>query len=188
MDDNDEALAYFYCDRNRQDHSDPLGVLRSLVRQIAVSRDGSGIIESVRQVYLRKKGLGFASKTLTTEESIELLQKLTECFSRITIIVDGLDECNAETRGTLIRALDLVVETARPSSCFKVFIASRNDEDLKSRYSEGRNHEISAADNQGDIESFVLSKLDENEWCRKKMSADLRAEVQTVFREKSQAM
>jgi hypothetical protein len=40
---NDEAVAYFYCDRNQRDQQDPARFLRSYVRQLCTTRGGDAI-------------------------------------------------------------------------------------------------------------------------------------------------
>ncbi|KAH8737409.1 hypothetical protein BGZ61DRAFT_15456 [Ilyonectria robusta] len=184
--DTNEAFAYFYCDRNRTDHRDPVMVLRSLVRQLSTSRDESTVMTYVEAKYTKRKRSGFSRDQLTSEECEELLLQLTRDYARCTIAIDGLDECDRDTRTVLMDTLDLIVEkSSRP---LKIYIASRRDQDLRERY-EIRDHlEVTANDNQSDIEKFVLNKLDQSPFCRTKMTDQVRKQILQTFHSKSQGM
>lgn len=184
--DTNEAFAYFYCDRNRTDHRDPVMVLRSLVRQLSTSRDESTVMTYVEAKYTKRKRSGFSRDQLTSEECEELLLQLTKDYARCTIAIDGLDECDRDTRTVLMDTLDLIVEkSSRP---LKIYIASRRDQDLRERY-EIRDHlEVTANDNQSDIEKFVLNKLDQSPFCRTKMTDQVRKQILQTFQSKSQGM
>ncbi|KAF7562204.1 hypothetical protein G7046_g1935 [Stylonectria norvegica] len=181
-----EAFAYFYCDRNRTDHRDPVVVLRSLVRQFSASRDELTIIPYVEEKYIERKRTGFARDQLTSEECQELLLRLTNDYLRCTIVIDGLDECDRETRCVLMDVLDLVV--SKSSQPVKTYIASRQDQDLRLRYQGGNNLEVTANNNQADIEKYVLKKLQQSSFCRDKMTYQVRQEVLRTFDDKSQGM
>lgn len=181
-----EAVAYFYCDRNRQDRQSPINVLRSFVRQLSTGPDGERLVGFVHELYVRHRKSGFAEESLGYEESTSLLLRLLDVFSQTTLVLDGLDECDTETRLCLIQALDRLIE--KSSGLIKIFIASRNDKDLTNRYEGGHNLEIQASDNQQDIELFVESKMQQSAWCRDYMPLAVRREVLRTFRKKSQGM
>jgi ankyrin repeat domain-containing protein 50 len=183
---SNEAVAYFYCDRNRRDRQNPLNVLRSFVRQLSISRDGERLVSFVYDAYLRHRRDGFAEDDIRYEESTSLLLRLLESSSQTTLVLDGLDECDTDTRSSLIEALDKLIE--KSSKLVKIFIASRNDKDLTNRYEGGHNLEIQASDNQQDIELFVEFKMRESTWCRDYMPEEVRQEVLRTFRKKSQGM
>lgn len=182
--DGNMALAYFYCDRNRADHRDPVAVLRSLVRQISAPRDESAIISSVERAYRERKRFGFAKDQLTIEECQSLLHGLVESYSQSIFVIDGLDECERQMRQLLMDVLDAIL--AKSSHSVKIFIASRKDQDIKDHYRTGL--EVTADDNQADIEKFVIDKMEQSDFCRKKMSAHVRQEVLRTFHDKSQGM
>lgn len=183
---NNATLVYFYCDRNRTYHRDPLAVLRSLVRQLSAPNGDSSIISYIEDKYLERKKMGFSKGPLTSEECEDLLLRLSQDYSRVDVILDGLDECDKDTRHLLMDVLDLVVEKTKQP--VKIFIASRQDQDLKDRYKSRGYLEITAKDNQDDIEKFLLSKLEQSTFCRTKMSTQAREEILKVFQTKSQGM
>ncbi|KAI1388967.1 uncharacterized protein F4822DRAFT_263886 [Hypoxylon trugodes] len=192
---NSEGFAYFFCDRNRSDRQDPGSVLRSLIRQLSskpeIVRAKSGqseldIMDCTRQRYHGKKATGFASSRFTIEECRDLLNDISKGYAQITVLIDGLDECDHKSRHLLIDALDDVVSTS--PGLVKVFIASRDDDDIKQKYGGGHNLRIQASDNQADIDKYVAHKIDQTKWCRTGMPPEMRDEVIQTFRRKSQGM
>ncbi|QPC63094.1 hypothetical protein HYE67_005325 [Fusarium culmorum] len=180
------GFAYFYCDRNRPDHSEPVAIMRSIIRQLCAPRDNQSIESCVEHQYLRRKVKGFSSDRLVAEECKQLLMQLVAGYKSVYIVVDGLDECDRGTRHILMDLLDEVI--IKFQRTVKVYIASRTDQDLRKRYNEGTHLEVTANDNQADIEKFVLSKMDESEFCRTKLSRKLRDKILSTFQDKSQGM
>jgi ankyrin repeat domain-containing protein 50 len=94
---------------------------------------------------------------LDQEKCKEGLRESFNLFSKTTLILDALDECDPASRGKLISFLDsLVAESKNP---VKIFIASRPDEDIRNRFSTQPNIEIQATDNHGDIEKYIDAKI-----------------------------
>ncbi|OAR05768.1 hypothetical protein LLEC1_02434 [Akanthomyces lecanii] len=183
---SNNAFAFFYCDRNRTDHRDPVVVLRSLVRQLSSPKDESSIIPYIEAKYTERKRSGFSRDRLTTEECHSLLLQLTRDHSQSTIVIDGLDECDRDTRYVLMDTLDDIV--AKATQTIKIYIASRQDQDLRDRYQTRGHLEVTANDNQSDIEKFVLKKMEQSEFCRTKLTKKIREDVLRTFQEKSQGM
>ncbi|RYP56614.1 hypothetical protein DL771_011735 [Monosporascus sp. 5C6A] len=182
----DIGLAYFFCDQNRRSHQDPLSVLCSLVRQLSVTRDHKNIMTCTEEIYSKKQMAGFASNRLKWDECLSLLIQLTNTYEETCIVIDGLDECDKDTRYKLF---DIIQQLTRQSSgMVKLFVASRDDEDIKHQYMNGRDLLISSTDNQADIAKFVTSKIEENRWCKQNLSRGVRNEILTAFSEKSQGM
>lgn len=160
---HDEALAYFYCDRNRLEYQDPLSVLRSMIRQLALSQSKDSIQHLIVELHTERQRSGFASEKITSsiDESQAIVLDLVKKYPQTTLIVDALDECDTRTRAQFVRVLDtLVVQSARP---IKIFVSSRPDRDIKERFERGSNVEIRATDNRGDIVKFVDYEINRNE-------------------------
>ncbi|KAI9781928.1 MAG: hypothetical protein M1816_002151 [Peltula sp. TS41687] len=184
---NDEALAYFYCDRNQMDRQDSPSVLRSFVRQLSTTRTGDAIQPSLVQLYQQKKQTGFASGILDMKECVDLLLQYVNTYPQTTLILDALDECDPRTRKQLIDALDDIL--ARSLKPIKLFISSRPDEDIKYRFETGPNVGIEATDNQDDINKFVTTKIEENDKIRRnKLSNELKEDIVSTLSHKSQGM
>ena len=184
---NDEALAYFYCDRNQPNRQDPALIMSSFVRQLSGVENTNKIQRPIVQRYDLKQRNAFASGGLKIEESFDLLRQLVEIYPQITLVVDALDECNKETRAPFMEMLDILV-SGKSSNLVKIFISSRPDLDIKHRFSGGPNMEIRATDNEKDIAKFVDDKIkDKKEWyC--KISSELRELISETLVSKSDGM
>ncbi|KAH6962404.1 hypothetical protein BKA56DRAFT_560140 [Ilyonectria sp. MPI-CAGE-AT-0026] len=182
---SDDGLAYFYCDQNREKYHDPVWVLRSFIRQLSASKSDTTIAKCVRDKYTQMKAKGFAS-VLSAEDCAALLLELVNVFPRTTFVLDGLDECDRKTRHTLMDTLDDLVKTAKHP--VKVFIASREDEDLADRYSRTDHLKVDASRNRGDIVKFVLERMQGSRYCRTRMSQSVREQILNTFRAKSDGM
>jgi len=184
---NDESLAYFYCDRNQSDRRNPVLILNSLVKQLSTSQSCDAIQPSLVQLHAEKEITGFASNEINIEESEKILPELVNVHPQTTIVPDALDECDRRTRGRLIEVLDGLLEQS--SKPIKIFISSRPDQDIKDRFDSEPNVRIQATDNQSDISTFVENKIEKSpEKWRKRISADLRWDIRKTLVEKSNGM
>ena len=185
---SNEALAYFYCDRNQADRRDPETLLGSLVRQLSITSDEETIQHLIYQQYEREHANGFASGKLRFEQSLSLFAQLVAVYPQVTLVIDALDECDEKTRAKLIDALDkLVHESPRP---LKVFISSRPDGDIKHRFASGPNMEIKATDNRSDIAMFVEDRLANNipwRW-KEQITPALKAHISATLIDRSDGM
>ena len=184
---NNEALAYFYCDRNQSDRRSTTSILNSLVRQLSVVKGNSGIYLPLLQLYNEKAKSAFASGGLKMEESQSLICQLTEIYLHTTIVIDALDECERDSRPELVGTLDFIVKESK--NPVKILISSRPDEDIRHRFEGGPNVGIRATDNWDDIAKFVTSKVQKwpPHWSDK-VSSTLKDEVCKTLVEKSDGM
>jgi Cdc6-like AAA superfamily ATPase len=182
----EEALAYFYCDRNEESRQDPENILRSFVKQLSISQDEEAIQDVLVEIYKKKKRTGFASSQLTFEEAESLLLNLMQAYSRTTLVLDALDECREGSRSMLI---DSFARLIKVSPQLKIFISSRRDKDIKLQLEKESNVGIEATDNQDDISKFVLARIDEDQQRRRRPFSDkLRRQIFETLLDKSQGM
>jgi hypothetical protein len=99
---------------------------------------------------------GFAAGSLRLQETRKLILQLAERYPSVTIIIDALDECNPTTRKDLLAAIEFIL---RESSCLiKIFVSSRDDQDIVYRLRGYPNLELSSDRNSHDIAKFVESE------------------------------
>ncbi|KAF1994380.1 hypothetical protein P154DRAFT_32248 [Amniculicola lignicola CBS 123094] len=186
------GFGFFYCDRSDETRRDAECILRSYVKQLAVSAAKDEIHQSVLAIYNNKKHSGFASSKLTFEESERLLHELIEAFPKVTLVLDALDECREKDRAKLIKVFGRLVQSSTAGR-LKVFISSRRNDDIKRQLREEANLGIEATDNEDDIRKFVLEKLEDesrrraNEWLPQ-ISTDIKQEIANTLFEKSHGM
>lgn len=92
------------------------------------------------------------------DESVQLIMQLIELYPQTTIIVDAMDECNPTTRADLLRALEHILQTS--SSLVKVFVSSRDDQDIVLKLSGYPNLAIDSRRNSDDIAQFVNAEVE----------------------------
>lgn len=97
-------------------------------------------------------------QNLSLDDSVQLILDFTETYPAM-IVIDALDECDLVLRSSLIQALDEIV--TRSTNLIKVFISSRDEQDIVFRLEHSPNVYINAADNGHDIGRFVHEKVEE---------------------------
>jgi polyhydroxyalkanoate synthesis regulator phasin len=154
-------LAYFYCARNsgEQERGDPEEILRSILRQLSCPAPGFPILEAVQQKYRELRDEGFESKKLTLNETRTLILDIAQNCPRITIIVDALDECNADKLPDLLDSLKEIAEQS--PNPVKIMVSSRDDEGLARQLSNSVHLHIREIDNADDIKRFVEDRVEE---------------------------
>lgn len=185
------ALAFFYCRRAEAARRKPENILCSFIKQLAVINDRN--LDLLREKYLEKGGRGFLSNVLGSIESETLLSRMIEQNSQTILVLDALDECEEDSRHSLMTILSELVEK---DLRVKVLISSRRDDDILAEFENKDNFNISATDNGEDIMSFVRGKINEyrNSDSRGRRRASfvisdlLEQQIIDVFLEKSNGM
>ena len=153
MADDWPSLAYFYCAQNKaeKERSDPTEILRSLVRQL--SMEAGRVHSIITDIYKSRSANGFARGPLSIQECLDLVIRLAT--QDTMIVIDALDECDAQLRQTLLSGLTKIVKEA--SGRVKLFVSSRDDKDIVLRLEDLPNLYITAEHNAGDIHAFIQS-------------------------------
>jgi hypothetical protein len=90
------------------------------------------------------------------DESRALITQLVEHYPLTTIIIDALDECDAERRADLLETLETILK--KPSRLVKIFISSRDDQDIVCHLQNYPSLELVSNRNMDDIASFVRAE------------------------------
>lgn len=146
---------FFYCSRNtaEPERSDPKAILASIVRQLSSLEAGLPLLDPAIKKYKERERTSFASGALNIEESRTLIIQLIEHYSLTTIVMDALDECDPLTRLDLLEVLESILRDS--SQLVKIFLSSRDDQDIVCYLENYPNLEISSTRNKSDIEAFV---------------------------------
>lgn len=149
---------YFYCSRSSAEptRSDPAVILASIARQLSYLRPGDPILEPTIDFYRKKEADAFASGPMRVEESCDLITQLTEYYQMTTIIIDALDECDPSKLDKLLGALEKILQDS--FGLVKIFVSSRDDQDIVSQLQRYPNLEIDSRRNAEDIASFVRAE------------------------------
>ena len=155
-------IAYFYCERNaiEPQRADPDEIMQSILKQLSCSGSDFSIKEPVVKMYKERKEEaeedGCDPAKLTANECTELILKILDSSSA-NIVIDALDECDPIRRHILLRALDEIIQ--KSASLVKLFVSSRDDNDIVYQLATSPNVYIRASDNGEDIQRFVRSEV-----------------------------
>jgi len=146
---------FFYCSRNPAEltRSDPQAILASLARQLSCLEPGEALLKPTADLFNKMEKEGFASGPLQMDESLTLVLQLIAQYPLTTIVIDAMDECNPEKRHELLKALEQILQNS--SSLVKIFVSSRNDQDIVLRFRHYPNLEINSQRNSDDIVRFI---------------------------------
>ncbi|GAW15650.1 hypothetical protein ANO14919_050690 [Xylariales sp. No.14919] len=149
---NQEGFAFFYCDRNEEQRRKPLSILQSYVRQLSKNPEciRKQLEDLCRSARANASDLGF-------DNCRQQLLKSVNLYTQTTLVLDALDECEAESRKLALEVIEYL--TSKSRNTLKVFISSRPDRDIRDRFLNKPNIEIEATDNDEDIKIFVGEEI-----------------------------
>ena len=157
-------VAYFYCIRSTSEpeRADPDEIMRSLLKQLSCSGTKLPVREPLASRYkeLKEKAEDDGSQEppkLNLEECVELILGLLD-HNPATIVIDALDECDPLRRHELLLALKDIIQ--KSANIVKVFVSSRDDNDIVCQLEDTPNVYIRASDNKEDITRFINNEVD----------------------------
>ena len=153
------ALVYFYCKRDEPDRQDPTKIMQSLVKQLSVQLPGDGMPKPVLDEYEKRGKNAFSSRDLSFQECENLIVSLLDIYPRTTIVIDALDEIDRqlESRKSFLEALNTIAQASK--NLVKIFVSSRDDDDIILELEAVPNLYIDVVDNAGDIERFIHREI-----------------------------
>ena len=185
-----EALAYFYCDRNEPVRQDPEVILSALVKQLSFLQLDDPLQPLVVDEYEKREKSAPPAHALENDASRDLLIKLADIYPQTTIIIDALDEVDSKKRDGFIQSLQGLIQ--KSTGLVKLFISSRNEDDIKLQFEHVNNHYISADDNVQDIERFIdieiENRVQRRTLLRGNVSDNLKLRISSSLKEKAQGM
>lgn len=153
--------------------------MSALVKQLSCLEVGSALQTPIVSMYNTRKQTGFSSNSLGFEESLNLIISLTIAYSETTIVVDALDECDPLKRRRFLHCLEKIIKDS--SGLVKIFVSSRDDNDIVRQLDGVANLWIEAKDNKDDSERFVESEItrciDSRELLDGVVNKDLREKI-----------
>jgi hypothetical protein len=184
------ALVYFYCKRDEPDRQDPTKIMQSLVRQLSVQLPGHGVPKPVTDEYEKREKNAFSSHHLSFQDCEKLIVSLLDIYPQTTIVIDALDEIDRKSRKPFLEALNTIAQESR--NLVKIFVSSRDDDDIILELEAVPKVYIHAADNAGDIERFILreinSSINRRMLLRGKVEDNLKMQIISSLVEKADGM
>ncbi|MCJ1244877.1 Ankyrin-2 [Trapelia coarctata] len=87
------GLAYFYCDYRNAESQKPINILGSLIAQLSLQNPAA--LKEVLSCYSSRHPEGKPSTRLDESETYVLLKAVSQNLGKVTLIIDGLDECGS---------------------------------------------------------------------------------------------
>jgi hypothetical protein len=152
---------FFYCSRNPAEptRSSPEAILASIARQLSNVESGMPLLKPTVDMYQKEEDQGFPSGQPGMPEICGLITQLIELYPQTTIVIDAMDECDPGLRWELLEYLEKILRNA--SSLVKVFVSSRNDQDIVLQLRDYPNLEIDSKMNGSDISRFVQNEVEQ---------------------------
>lgn len=152
-------LASSYCSKNASEieRSDPCEIVRSILRQLG----GRGNVRKnihdtiVSEYECRNSGAkdtGFDIPRLSMQDCVRLLLNII-ASDPATIVIDAIDELQPNKRHELINVLKKLVKDSE--NVVKIFLTSRDNDQISALLTEFPHLRISAEDNREDMEMFI---------------------------------
>ncbi|KAJ5152823.1 Galactose oxidase/kelch beta-propeller [Penicillium canariense] len=153
------SLAYFYCSRDTAEpqRANPRSILACIARQLSRRSSSQPIAPPTLALHKKLHSMDGSINAPSIAQLRDLIKELTEIYDRSMIVVDALDECEAETRGELIDALEALTESV---SLVKIFVSSREEGDLRLSLQTHSGLHVTSLENGEDIRRFVEYETD----------------------------
>jgi hypothetical protein len=184
------AVVYFYCKRDEPDRQDPTKIMQSIVRQLSVQLSGCGVPKPVTDEYEEQKRKGSGSSHLDFGECQKLIVSLLDIYPQTTIVIDALDEIDRESRKPFLESLNTIAQASK--NLVKIFVSSRDDDDIILEFEAIPYVYINTADNAGDIKRFIdreiNSFIDRRILLRGEVDHQLKRQIIAVLVEKADGM
>jgi hypothetical protein len=157
---NSIPMAFFYCARDPVEpkRADPVEIMNRILEQLASPSNGRPFLEPVTVRYATRKNWAENEppESLELNESVQTILELHE-DNPATIVIDALDECDPQDQQLLLRQLDYLIQ--KSTRLLKIFVSSRDDQDIVNYLENSPNIYISTRDNWEDIERYVGSQI-----------------------------
>ena len=193
----ESRIIYYYCTGSRlgEARSDKNLCLLALIRQLARKSETARIEDIVQSDYIRRKVEDPEKANLTDKECENMLKQLVSMHphSRITIVIDALDECDG-SRYLLLTCLTNLVK-CQPRS-IRLFLSSQLHIQDEALLSGGLLNSIgiSPAVVKHDMEAFINKEFDDKLNASKGYGGILEKdeilcnEVKRIFKERAASM
>lgn len=171
--DRQKLVAFFFCDKTSRNGQllGPRSILRSLLKQL-VSMQGK-IPEYLNQAYESERRNGIINR-----KAHFFMRSIIRSAKETRIVIDGLDECDIETRTELLDDLKWLENDDFGN--VGIIVASRKDSDIDHFFQANyRSATINIRSDQ-DIELFVRKKVEE-EFRLKRFSSTLRSSEEQII-------
>jgi hypothetical protein len=161
-------ICYYYCDYKEASSLDVSFLIGSLIKQALA--------------YISLENFDHLYDTISREDSSTyrqgLLLRIFKHYSRVFVVLDGIDELNREGQTVVLNMIDLWTQTSQPT--MKIFVTSRTEDFMvRDKLKSHKSFEISGSSAEDDIIAYVEGTLRETTLMNNSVLTDvgLRQEI-----------
>jgi hypothetical protein len=166
--DQDVGIAYFYCEYSDQESQTALSFTRSLLRQLSSQ---CGLAPAVLAEFYRKTKNDIKDHAWFMELQ-DLLHHVASTFTQCYLVIDALDECEANYRSGIFG----VLENFRRRLNTRVFASTRPHlSNIEHLFKDAAQIEVTASGT--DLQTFLSRMIDEHPDSEYIMDNLLRSEI-----------
>jgi len=177
------TVAYFYCKYQEAERNTFLAVARGIIAQLFYQKESL-------LAYLYDKASQSGQTTMSTDSlAKEILQVTAKYFSKLYVIIDGIDECDREQRKNISTTFQSIWVSLPPNDVdsFRCLFISQDDNVARKDFAPIVSLILSESDLRHDITSYV------KEWSWKLktkfgLSQDSQNHIQDLIIEKAEGM
>lgn len=173
-------FAYFYCLRtdSEPDRSSIDDILRSLLRQLAITDAPGDVRDSLYSEFERRSKTdrfrGLDLPRLRRKECVDLMVEIAN-EDPITIVLDAVDQVEEGHRYVLLESLARI--TSEAANVVKVFLTSRDGNEVLSAFPQARQITITRENTHEDMVEFIFRNIDDARLLGGNLSSETRASL-----------
>jgi hypothetical protein len=181
-------LHFHYCKAGEEERSNSSSIFRVFLHQILSKMPLKP--NAIEEQYETQKLAGFSHGPMDFEDSLQLYLSVTTTYSTVYIIIDALDECSPQNRRELLGGLQRLMR--HPEYCFKIFLTSRDADDISFALSKYLNLNIKISHNQKDMAAFIEDEINQRvadgRILRGNLSLGVRQQVKRILTQQAEGM
>ncbi|KAI2829167.1 hypothetical protein CBS147345_10812 [Aspergillus niger] len=171
--DSNVKVAFQFCSYQPKHGQTYLELLQSLVRQLALKTPDADLLPCILQ--LHQDHSSNSTRPRPTELEKTILEAI-ESYSMVFLVVDALDEFYSASREDSLLFFDALCKI-RESPQVKLFVTSRYNDDISSRFAPCISREIRA--HEDDVLQYVKERMPQLRIPKTTQTAELRNEIQS---------
>ena len=154
VDNRQTAVASYYCDYSDTNTLTALSIFGTLIKQMLATVDFPQSVEK-----LIDRCYAHGTRTPDNREMLELISETSKLFSKVYLVIDGLDECKREERAIVLSSVKNLVTLDEPM--VKIFVSSREEADIKACLQADQLIYITEESISPDIALFITEAVDQ---------------------------
>ena len=150
----DTLVAFFYCDYKNAETQSPANILGSLASQIAMKDRQS--LNRLKRFYQEHNPDDSSSRTYNPKDLRDLIVRMASDWKSILIVVDALDECDAQTWDVVDLLASLSIP--REDRDIRTLFLSRSEQEIQEILADFV--QISIAAQSSDLKLYVAAEVE----------------------------